>query len=190
MLSVEQTFPTESSFHSRFSVVPTPFLEPNPLMMAFSRFPPFNRRPSYPQSPGRVSLPIGALLCATPAPEFGSVIPSLLPCPYLVLPPPPPPPAAGGGTQKQTCNDYVGRFPVYSPSLCLQLPSLHHVEFSSKMFNSGVNFEDISVIFYLLFKKRERKEKKCQSVKYCASFHKKSSHMGWECLLTSREHYL
>lgn len=93
MLSVEQTFSTESSFYSRFSVAPTPFLEPNPLMMAFSRFPPFNRRPSHPQSPGRISLPIGALPCATPAPEFRSVIPSLLPRPYLVPPSPPPPPS-------------------------------------------------------------------------------------------------
>lgn len=69
------------------------------------------------------------------------------------------PSPAGGRTQKQICNNYVGKIPVYSPFLFLQLRSLLNMEFSSKMFNSGVNFEDISVIFYLLFKKRKRKEK-------------------------------
>lgn len=154
-LSVEQTFLTESSFHPTFSVAPRPFLEPNPLMIAFSRLPPLYRRLSHPQSPGHISLPTGALLRATPAPEFRSVYsvsPSLSGPLSLPL-------AAGGRTQKQICNNHVGKIPVYSPLLFLQLRSLLSMEFSSKMFNSGVNFEDISVIFYLLFKKRKRKEK-------------------------------
>lgn len=49
---------------------------------------------------------------------------------------------------------------------------------SSKMFNSGVNFEAVSVIFYLLYK-----GKNYQSVNYCASCHR-APRVGWDSWLT------
>lgn len=60
-------------------------------------------------------------------------------------------PVAEGGTRKHTHNNYAGNITVYSPFLFFALcSSLLNVEFSRKMFNSGVNFENVSVIYYLL----------------------------------------
>lgn len=57
VFSVQQSFLTESSFHPIFLLALLPFLEPNPSMIAFSKFPPLYRRLSHRQSLGTFLYP-------------------------------------------------------------------------------------------------------------------------------------
>eukprot|EP00069_Balaena_mysticetus_P021817 bmy_13948T0 len=123
-----------------FLFSPAPFPEPHPFMIVFSEFPPLYRTLSYAQPPGHIAPPTGVLLSAPSAPEFRSAC-SFSPFLYFSL----------------SC-------PL---SLLLVQKEEHKRTHATimlakylKMFNSGMNFEDLCNILSSLTKKKEKERKK------------------------------
>lgn len=139
-----QVFLMESSFHPIFSLAPPPFWEPDPFRIL--QVPSSFQKAELPSVPwAHVSAHRCSSVCSV-CPRVQEHL-FLLSFPVFLLSSSSLPSLDAEG-RPQTHNNYAGKILVYSSFLFLD--HVLNVEFSSQMSNSGVNFEDVSVIFYLL----------------------------------------
>lgn len=153
-------FSGQNFFHPIFSLVLPPFLEPTPFMILFSKFPPLYKR----LSPSVCWAYFSTYRCSSVCYTCHRVKEHLFILTFIVfflvlfsLPYPGYRRKNTKTNMQQLCwqNIYIQPFSSFCTSLI-------NVEFSSKMFNSGVNFEHVCNILSSLKKKEKRKIPRCE----------------------------